>query len=65
MLAIVSKVKKVFTNNWMVTQMGEKQTAEITPPRISEKTMKEMAAFFARTSVPRIIESMQSEGKHK
>jgi hypothetical protein len=41
--------------------MGEKQSAEITPPRISEKTMKEMAAFFARTSVPRIIESMQVE----
>jgi hypothetical protein len=45
--------------------MGEKQSAEITPPRISEKTMKEMAAFFARTSVPRIIESMQVKGEEE
>jgi hypothetical protein len=43
--------------------MGEKQSAEITPPRISEKTMKEMAAFFAKTSVPRIIENLKAEEK--
>jgi hypothetical protein len=45
--------------------MGKNQSAEITPPRISEKTMKEMAAFFARTSIPRIIENMESEEKNK
>ncbi|MFY2154669.1 hypothetical protein ACOSZF_03125 [Cytobacillus firmus] len=29
----------------------------IKPPNISEKTMKEMAKFFMKTSIPRIIES--------
>ncbi|RBP89359.1 hypothetical protein DFO70_1116 [Cytobacillus firmus] len=30
---------------------------EIKPPQISENTMKEMAKFFMRTSIPRIIEA--------
>ena len=34
--------------------MGEK-TPEVKPPQISEETMKEMAKFFMRTSIPRII----------
>ncbi len=30
---------------------------EIKQPNISESTMKEMAKFFMKTSIPRIIES--------
>ncbi|WP_171050883.1 hypothetical protein [Bacillus sp. BHET2] len=41
--------------------MGEKLKENVTPPRISKETMKEMAAFFARTSIPRIIENMEAE----
>ncbi|MFJ5716589.1 hypothetical protein [Neobacillus sp. NPDC093127] len=33
----------------------EKGTLEVEPPQISEETMKEMAKFFMRTSIPRII----------
>ncbi|MEK4269919.1 MULTISPECIES: hypothetical protein [Bacillus] len=29
----------------------------ITPPQISEETMKEMAKFFMKTSIPRILEA--------
>jgi hypothetical protein len=27
---------------------------KVTPPNISEETLKEMKAFFAKTSIPRI-----------
>lgn len=30
-------------------------------PQISEQTMKEMAEFFLKTSIPRIIESEQKK----
>lgn len=34
-----------------------------TNPRISDETMKEIAKFFMKTSVPRILEQMKKEGK--
>jgi hypothetical protein len=36
---------------------------QINPPQISEETMKEMAIFFMKTSIPRILEQMKKEGK--
>jgi hypothetical protein len=45
----------------MVELMGEQSKKEKTSPRISSETMKEMAAFFARTSIPRIIEERKRE----
>lgn len=41
------------------------ETKQIKPPVISKETQKEMAAFFARTSIPRIIENMEAEEKNK
>ncbi|WP_187445332.1 hypothetical protein [Bacillus infantis] len=34
---------------------SEKEQIEIQPPNISASTMKEMAQFFMKTSIPRII----------
>jgi hypothetical protein len=31
------------------------KSEEITQPKISEETMKEMAKFFMKTSIPRIL----------
>lgn len=31
------------------------KAGEVKPPQISEETKKEMAKFFMRTSIPRII----------
>jgi hypothetical protein len=45
----------------MVELMGEQSKKEKTSPRISSETMKEMAAFFARTSIPRILEQKKNE----
>ena len=36
---------------------------QIILPQIKEETMKEMAKFFSKTSVPRIIEEMKKEGE--
>lgn len=37
-----------------------------TTPKISEETMKEMAAFFMKTSIPRILAQMaKKEGENK
>lgn len=33
---------------------------KITPPNISERTMKEMAKFFMKTSVPRLMEQRRT-----
>ncbi|CDQ17977.1 hypothetical protein [Halobacillus karajensis] len=33
----------------------------IKPPKISEDTMKEMAKFFMKTSVPRVIAKRKQE----
>ncbi|MFC7060777.1 hypothetical protein [Halobacillus seohaensis] len=38
---------------------------EVKPPKISDKTMKEMAEFFMKTSVPRIIEKRKKEKEEK
>ena len=32
-----------------------KKTPVITPPDISEETLKQMAIFFMKTSIPRIL----------
>ncbi|WP_226677269.1 hypothetical protein [Mesobacillus jeotgali] len=32
----------------------DQNNIKITPPNISEDTLKEMKAFFAKTSIPRI-----------
>lgn len=37
----------------------------IKPPQISDETMKEMADFFMKTSVPRIAERIRLESKKK
>ncbi len=40
---------------------------QVQPPQISDSTMKEMAKFFMKTSVPRILEEKQNskvERKH-
>lgn len=29
--------------------------SDVKPPQISDETMKEMAAFFMKTSIPRIV----------
>jgi hypothetical protein len=34
---------------------------KVTPPDISEETLREMAEFFAKTSLPRIIADMKKE----
>jgi hypothetical protein len=34
---------------------------KISPPMISDETMNEMKEFFARTSIPRIIGSINKE----
>jgi hypothetical protein len=44
--------------------MGEK-TVEVKPPQISEETMKEMAKFFMRTSIPRIIAERRKQAAEK
>jgi hypothetical protein len=44
----------------MVKLMGEKTNKDSSSPKISSESMKEMAAFFARTSIPRIIEEMKN-----
>jgi hypothetical protein len=41
------------------------QQRPLIPPRISKETMKEMAAFFAKTSIPRIMENMKAGEKSK
>jgi len=35
--------------------------AEVKPPQISEETMKEMAQFFLKTSIPRLIEARRKD----
>jgi hypothetical protein len=32
---------------------------KVTPPNISKETLKEMAQFFAKTSIPRILEEQK------
>jgi hypothetical protein len=44
--------------------MGEK-TGEVKPPQISEETMKEMAKFFMKTSIPRIIAERRKAAEQK
>ncbi|MFP7444319.1 hypothetical protein SFC50_11525 [Bacillus infantis] len=39
----------------------EKEQIEIKPPDISESTMKEMAQFFMKTSIPRILAKQKNE----
>lgn len=34
-------------------------------PKISEETMKEMAKFFAKTSIPRILTEMKNKEEKK
>jgi hypothetical protein len=41
------------------------ETKQIKPPVISKETQKEMAAFFAKTSIPRIMENMMAGEKRK
>lgn len=33
----------------------EKEPGQVKPPVISEETLKEMAKFFMKTSIPRIL----------
>lgn len=33
-------------------------------PQISDETMKEIAKFFMKTSIPRILEQMKKEGEN-
>ncbi|GKU81242.1 hypothetical protein [Niallia sp. NCCP-28] len=39
---------------------------KVTPPSISDETMKEMKKFFMKTSIPRIIaEELEKQKKNK
>lgn len=42
--------------------MQEKKSVP-TQPKISEETMKEMAHFFMKTSIPRILEERKKQMK--
>lgn len=39
----------------------DEKTGEIKAPQISEETMKEMAKFFMKTSIPRILAERKKE----
>lgn len=41
--------------------MKQNNQLEIKPPNISEKTLREMALFFRKTSRPRMIADMKKE----
>ena len=37
---------------------------KVKPPQISEETLKEMAQFFLKTSIPRLLEQKKKEANH-
>lgn len=39
------------------------EQVDIKPPNISDETMKEMAKFFMKTSIPRIVKEKQISRK--
>lgn len=41
--------------------MKQNEQLEIKPPNISEETLKEMAKFFMKTSIPRILADMKKK----
>lgn len=43
----------------------EKAAGEVKAPVISDETMKEMAKFFMRTSIPRILAERKKEVKEQ
>jgi hypothetical protein len=36
-------------------------SVKVTLPKVSDKTLKEMAKFFVKTSIPRILEENKKE----
>lgn len=38
---------------------------EVTKPQISEKTKKEMAEFFMKTAIPRMIAEQEEKARRK
>jgi hypothetical protein len=43
----------------------DRKDIKVTPPNITEETLKEMADFFYKTSLPRIIADIKKEKDNK